>query len=64
MIEYKCLLLQKGVYSYEYVDDWQKFNETWLPEKKRFLHSLKYGRYYKWRLRMQKVLLNILKCKT
>ena len=27
------LLLQKGVYPYEYMDDWEKFNETSLPEK-------------------------------
>ena len=27
------LLLQKGVYPYEYMDDWEKINETLLPEK-------------------------------
>ena len=27
------LLLQKGVYPNEYMDDWEKFNETLLPEK-------------------------------
>ena len=27
------LLLRKGVYPYEYMDDWEKFNETILPEK-------------------------------
>ena len=27
------LLFQKGVYLYEYMDDWEKFNETSLPEK-------------------------------
>ena len=27
------LLLWKGVYRYEYVDDWEKYNETSLPEK-------------------------------
>ena len=27
------LLLRKGVYPYEYMDDWEKFNETLLPEK-------------------------------
>ena len=33
----KCiLLLCKGVYPYEYIDDWEKFNETSLPEKKDF----------------------------
>ena len=26
------LLLQRGVYPYEYMDDWEKFNETSLPE--------------------------------
>ena len=30
------LLLQKGVYPYEYMDDWEKFNETSLPEKEDF----------------------------
>ena len=28
------LLLRKGVHPYEYMDDWEKFNETSLPEKK------------------------------
>ena len=27
------LLLRKGVYLYEYMDDWEKFDETTLPEK-------------------------------
>ena len=27
------LLLWKGVYRYEYMDDWEKYNETSLPEK-------------------------------
>ena len=27
------LLLRKGVYPYEYMGDWEKFNETSLPEK-------------------------------
>ena len=26
-------MLQKGAYPYEYIDDWQKFNKTSLPEK-------------------------------
>ena len=30
------MLLQKGVYPYEYMDDWKKFNETSLPEKEDF----------------------------
>ena len=29
------LFLRKGVYRYEYMDDWEKFNETSLPEKKK-----------------------------
>ena len=33
------LLLRKGVYPYEYMNDWEKFNET-------FLQSLEYGRSY------------------
>ena len=27
------LLLQKGIYPYEYMDNWEKLNETSLPEK-------------------------------
>ena len=34
------LLLQKGVYPYEYMDDWEKFNETSLPEKKKNYNNL------------------------
>ena len=30
------LLLWKGVYTYEYMDDWRKFSEISLPEKKDF----------------------------
>ena len=30
------LLLQKEVYPYEYMDDWEKFNETSLSEKDDF----------------------------
>ena len=30
------LLLQKGVYPYKYMDDWEKFNETSLPEEEDF----------------------------
>ena len=29
-------LLQKGVYQYEYMDDWEKFSVTSLPENKIF----------------------------
>ena len=38
-------LLWKGVYPYEYVDDWEKSNETSLCEKEAF-YSLKCGGYY------------------
>ena len=34
------LLLRKGVYPYEYMDDWKKFNETTLPEKEDFYSHL------------------------
>ena len=34
------LLLRKGVYPYEYIDDWEKFNETTLPEKEEFYSNL------------------------
>ena len=34
------LLLQKSVCSYEYMDDWEKFNETSLPELKDFYSHL------------------------
>ena len=30
------LLLRKGVYPHEYMDDWKKFNETSLPVKEGF----------------------------
>ena len=30
------MLLRKGVYSYEYMDAWEKFNETTSPEKEEF----------------------------
>ena len=35
------LLLRKGVYPYEYIDDWEKFNATSLPEKEEFYSNLK-----------------------
>ena len=34
------LLLRKGVYPYEYIDEWEKFNETTLLEKKEFYNNL------------------------
>ena len=33
-------MLQKGVYPYEYKDNWEKFNETSLPEKEDFYRHL------------------------
>ena len=33
-------LLWKGIYPYEYMDDWEKFSETSLPEKKDFYSQL------------------------
>ena len=37
-------MLRKGAYPYDYMDDWEEFNETSLPEKEG------YGGYYKCRL--------------
>ena len=34
------LLLQKGVYSYEYMGDWEKFSETSLSEKENFYSNV------------------------
>ena len=34
------LLLRKGVYPYEYIDSWERFNETSLPPKKDFYSEL------------------------
>ena len=34
------LLLQKGVHSCEFMDDWEKFMETSLPEKENFYSHL------------------------
>ena len=31
------LLLRKVVYPFEYIDDWENFNETTLPKKKNFV---------------------------
>ena len=33
-------MLRKGVYPYEYVDNWERFNETSLPSKKDFYSNL------------------------
>ena len=34
------LLLRKGVYPYEYMDSWEKFDETTLPDKEAFYSDL------------------------
>ena len=34
------LLLRKGVYPYEYMDSWERFNKTSLPPKKDFYIEL------------------------
>ena len=34
------LLLKKGAYPSEYMDDWEEFNETTLPEKEEFYCNL------------------------
>ena len=34
------LLLRKGVYPYEYMDSWKRFDETALPNKKQFYRKL------------------------
>ena len=33
----KSILLLKGCYPYEYMDSWERFDETSLPDKKGFL---------------------------
>ena len=34
------MLLRKGVYPYEYMDNWKRFDETSLPNKEAFYSSL------------------------
>ena len=34
------LLLRKGIYPYEYIDSWERFDETSLPDKEAFYSSL------------------------
>ena len=34
------LLLRKGIYLYEYIDSWERFDETSLPDKEAFYSSL------------------------
>ena len=35
-----CLMLRKGIYSHEYMDSWERFDETSLPEKEDFYSNL------------------------
>ena len=44
------LLLPKGVYPYEYMDDWEKHNKKSLPEKEDFYSHLNMKKYYSCRL--------------
>ena len=39
MIKKFTLILRKNVYPFEYMNDWEKINETPLPEKKEDLYS-------------------------
>ena len=39
-------LLRKEVYQYEYIDSWERFDETSLPDKKSFLQGIESRRYY------------------
>ena len=34
------MLLRKGVFPYEYMDSWERFNETSLPDKEAFYSGL------------------------
>ena len=34
------MLLRKGVYPYEYMDSWERFDETSLPDKNFFYSEL------------------------
>ena len=34
------VIIRKGVYPYEYMDSWERFNETSLPDKDDFYSNL------------------------
>ena len=48
------LLLRKGVYPYEYIDDLIKFDETKLTTKENFYSNLDLKKNYRQRLRTWK----------
>ena len=37
------LLLRRGIYPYEYMDSWERFDETSLPDKEAFYSSINMG---------------------
>ena len=39
-INKSILLIRKGVYSHEYMDSWERFDGTSLPDKKAFYSEL------------------------
>ena len=41
-----ALLLRKGVYPYEYMDSWEKFNKTSIPPKEAYYSELNLGSVY------------------
>ena len=41
------LLLRNGIYPYEYIDSWERFNEISLPDKEFFLQLSKQGMFDK-----------------
>ena len=40
LVKSKKLVKEKGIYSYEYMDSFKRFNEDKLPDKSKFLSSL------------------------
>ena len=40
------LLLRKGFYPYEYMDNWERFDETSLPDKESFYSGLNMENIY------------------
>ena len=44
--EQENLILKKGVYPYEYMDSFEKFNETQLPEKEKVFQHIERRKYF------------------